>query len=312
MSEFEKCFYHSPHLLLEGALGERLKREYGIRFDRHIDMGALAESTYSRNALIEIWTGYAKTAKKYHLPFLATTPTRRTNKVRIQKSGFRNSIIHSNTALLKEIKNSFSGEMYIGALVGCYGDAYTGEHCLNRSESLTFHSWEAELFAKENIDFFVAGLMPNAQEALGMAQAISYVDIPYMISFTLNRNGCLSDGTRLNDAIEYIDNNVSKKPLCYMTNCVHPLAVMEALSHDFNQTDTVRTRFCGIQANASPLSFTELDGSTILHSASPQALARDMKALSEKQNMKIVGGCCGTDGSHIEEIAKFFACPAIS
>jgi methionine synthase I (cobalamin-dependent) len=91
-----------------------------------------------------------------------------------------------------------------------------------------------------------------------------------------------------------------------MTNCIHPLVVIEALAHDFNQSDTVRTRFQGIQANTSTLSFSELDGSEILYSTPPQILAQDMKALSENHYMKIVGGCCGTDGRHIEEIAKVF------
>lgn len=54
----------------------------------------------------------------------------------------------------------------------------------------------------------MAGLMPNAEETLGLAQAISHVEIPYIISFTIRRDGCLPDGTKLNDAIEYIDNNV--------------------------------------------------------------------------------------------------------
>lgn len=269
-------------------------------------MGGLVETPSSRRALTKLWSGYAETAKKYDLPFLATTPTRRTNQDRIRKSAFRDRIIHSNTACLKEIKENFSGEMYIGALVGCFGDAYTGEGCLNRTDALAFHSWEVELFAKEGIDFFMAGLMPNAEETLGLAQAISHVEIPYIISFTIRRDGCLPDGTKLNDAIEYIDNNVGKKPLCYMTNCIHPLVVIEALARDFNQSDTVRTRFQGIQANTSTLSFSELDGSEILYSTPPQILAQDMKALSENHYMKIVGGCCGTDGRHIEEIAKVF------
>jgi len=54
------------------------------------------------------------------------------------------------------------------------------------------------------------------------------------------------------------------------------------------------------------LSFSKLDGSEILYSTSPLILARDMQALSEKHYMKILGGCCGTDGHHMEEIAKVF------
>lgn len=308
MTSFEKCFYHSPHLLLEGALGERLKREYGIQFDQHIDMGGFAEAASSRRALTELWTEYAEIAKKYGLPFLATTPTRRTNRERVQRSSYNNTIIHSNTALLAGIKEHFDGEMYVGALVGCYGEAYTGEGCLNRKDSCSFHSWEMELFAKENIDFIMAGLMPDVEETLGMADSISNVNIPYIISFTMNRNGCLSDGTRLNDAIAKIDSSVRKKPICYMTNCVHPQVVMEALSKDFNRTDIVRTRFLGIQANTSTLPYFELDGSVELKTTSPQMLAQDIKLLSDRHNMKIVGGCCGTDYRHIEEMAKLFSC----
>ncbi len=31
--DFETCFRQSRYLLLEGALGERLKREYGLKID---------------------------------------------------------------------------------------------------------------------------------------------------------------------------------------------------------------------------------------------------------------------------------------
>lgn len=85
--------------------------------------------------------------------------------------------------------------------------------------------------------------MPVLSEAIGMAVAMSDTDIPYIISFTIQRNGKLIDGHTINDAIYYIDNHVSNKPVCYMTNCVHPDIVYEALSHKFNQTQMVKIAF---------------------------------------------------------------------
>ena len=86
-------------------------------------------------------------------------------------------------------------------------------------------------------------------EATGMARAMSDTGIPYIISFTIQKDGKLIDGHTIDYAIRFIDDNVSRKPVCYMTNCVHPCIVYEALAHNFNQTEVVRTRFIGIQAN---------------------------------------------------------------
>lgn len=82
----EECFAHQRSILMEGALGERLKREYHLPPD---DMVALARHIYhplGRAALRELWLGYAGIAKKYGLPFLATTPTRRANRERVARA----------------------------------------------------------------------------------------------------------------------------------------------------------------------------------------------------------------------------------
>ena len=54
-----------------------------------------------------------------------------------------------------------------------------------------------------------------------------------------------------------------------MTNCVHPTILYEALSQPFNRNEFVYTRFSGIQSNASPLSYEELDGAKDLKTSAP-------------------------------------------
>ena len=73
---------------MEGALGERLKREFCVTFDEDVAMAGLVYRQRSRSALKKLWNGYLDIAKESDLPFIATTPTRRANKERIERSAF--------------------------------------------------------------------------------------------------------------------------------------------------------------------------------------------------------------------------------
>lgn len=77
----------------------------------------------------------------------------------------------------------------------------------------------------------------------------------------IREDGKLLDNTTIHDAIQLIDLYTTRNPVCYMTNCVHPIIVYKALSQSFNSTELVHNRFKGIQANASAISPEKLDNS---------------------------------------------------
>ncbi|MDQ7094330.1 homocysteine S-methyltransferase family protein [Desulfosporosinus sp. PR] len=300
---FVSCYKRSSIILMEGALGERLKREYNMPFN---DIVALADIIYrkgGKEALAELWNQYIDIAQKYNLPFIATTPTRRANKERVFRAGFSETIVLDNVSLLKQLRDTSDHEIYIGGLMGCKGDAYKATEILQVDEAQEFHSWQADLFMKAGVDFLFAGIMPSLSEAIGMAKAMEQTVLPYIISFMLGDNGKLPDGTTINDAILQIDNSVNQKPVCYMTNCIHPTILFKALSYDFNKTPLVKSRFHGIQANTSALSPEELDNSAELICSNPIELAWAVSKLRELISLKIAGGCCGTDNTHIDQIA---------
>lgn len=301
---FKDCIENNNSILMEGALGERLKREYKLNFDEAVVMAGLVYSKEGRTALEEIWKEYLTITERFNLPFLATTPTRRVNRDRVGNSRYSQCIVKDNVEFLQNIQKMSRVPMFAGGLLGCKGDAYTGEGALDVEESKRFHKWEVELFAQSGIDFLFAGIIPTVLEAAGIALAIQEFHIPYIISFTIQKDGCLIDGTRIYDAITYIDNLTEYPPVGYMTNCVHPRIVYQALEQTFNDNDVVHKRFFGIQANTSPLSYAELDHSVDLKSSDPVELADEMIKLRELSPFKIFGGCCGTDGRHMEEIAK--------
>lgn len=304
---FTDCMNQNKTILMEGALGERLKREYGLTFDEDVVMAALVYQEDGRMALTNIWNEYIDIAKKYGLPFIATTPTRRVNRERVEDSDYSEKIIEDNISLLREVQKASGIEMYVGGMMGNKGDAYTGKGALDEEEAYEFHKWEAERFVEAKADFLYAAIMPTLPEATGMARAMESTGLPYIISFTIQADGRLIDGTTISDAITYIDKVTERNPVYYMTNCVHPSIVRKALCQPFNQNNTVKTRFLGIQANTSPLSYAELDGSKDLKCSEPEDFAIEVMKLCDISNMKILGGCCGTDNRHMECMAKAVA-----
>jgi len=54
----EDWFGSGQPILMEGALAERLKREYGLVFDEFVAMVGLIYSTKGREALHHLWSEY--------------------------------------------------------------------------------------------------------------------------------------------------------------------------------------------------------------------------------------------------------------
>ena len=196
----------------------------------------------------------------------------------------------------------YNCDTFIGGMMGCRGDAYSGTEGMGTKEAVQYHMWQMEMFDPQSVDFFFAGIMPTLPEAIGMAQVMQTAGLPYIISLMINRSGQLPDGTTIHNAICAIDAATQRRPLCYMTNCVHPTILKEALAQPVNQTQLIKTRFCGIQANASALSAKQLDNSEHLQTTDAKQLAKDFALLHSAFPLKIYGGCCGTDDTHIAEM----------
>jgi homocysteine S-methyltransferase len=63
------------------------------------------------------------------------------------------------------------------------------------------------------VDFLYAPTFPAVEEALGAAIAMGETGLPYVISFVLERDGRVLDGTPLHTAIERIDATAAPAPL---------------------------------------------------------------------------------------------------
>lgn len=187
--------------------------------------------------------------------------------------------------------------------MGCRGDCYLPEQTLTEDEAARFHAAQARELAAAGCDLLFASTLPAIPEAAGMARAMAAAGAPYLVSFVVTARGELLDGTPLPEAIARIDRTARPAPAAYLANCVHTSVVAAALERS-------GARLAGLQANTSPKSPAELEGSAELHTEDPERFAGGMMDLRRRFGLRILGGCCGTDGSHIRALAARLRCEA--
>jgi homocysteine S-methyltransferase len=86
-----------------------------------------------------------------------------------------------------------------------------------------------------------------------------------------------------------------------MINCAHPRHFQQSLAPDGKWLSRIR----GIKANASHKSHAELNEATELDAGNPIELGSYYRTLKNQfGQLNVLGGCCGTDHRHIEEICK--------
>ena len=72
--DFKELIRQKGKFLMEGALGERLKRDYHLQPDERTARAGFVYTGAGRAALRALWKEYAAIAGKYRLPFFAMTP----------------------------------------------------------------------------------------------------------------------------------------------------------------------------------------------------------------------------------------------
>ncbi len=307
--DFKQAIAHYPVILAEGAVIERLRRNPAVRLDRYIVHAGLVYDRHGQTALRQIYRQYLDIGRLSGLPLLTCAPTGRANSARLRQAGYddqtdvNGDCVRFLTSVRAEY-GAYAGQVFVGGLMSCQGDAYKPAEALPAGEATVFHRPQARALAAAGVDFLLAATLPAASEALGLAWAMAECGTPYALSFVLRPNGTLLDGTPLHQAIAMIDAAVNPAPLFYMANCVHPTVFESAFAAAISQSPAVARRVIGLQANTSTKSPEELDRLGSLDGAKPEPFANAMVGLNHWFGTKILGGCCGTDNRHIAAIAQ--------
>ena len=188
----------------------------------------------------------------------------------------------------------------LNGAIGPRGDGYKAGR-MEAAEAEDYHSFQVNTFAGTEADMVSAITMNTVNEAIGIARAAKAADMPCVVSFTVETDGRLVDGTSLRGAVEATEEATGGSPAYYMINCAHPSHFEQALKRGEAWIERVR----GIRANASAKSHEELDNSTELDAGDPADLGRRYRQLTAAfPSMRVLGGCCGTDHRHIHIISE--------
>jgi S-methylmethionine-dependent homocysteine/selenocysteine methylase len=190
--------------------------------------------------------------------------------------------------------------MVISGCIGPRGDGYTPENLMSADEAQQYHTPQIETFRDTQADLVSAITINYVEEAIGITRAAMQAGMPVVISFTVETDGRLPTGQTLQSAIETVEGATQNAPAYYMINCAHPTHFADALAGGEAWTKRIR----GLRANASKKSHAELEESTELDAGNPQELGASYRELrSLLPNLTVLGGCCGTDHRHVDQIA---------
>ncbi|TXR47609.1 homocysteine S-methyltransferase family protein [Phyllobacterium endophyticum] len=260
-----------------------------------------------RQRLKDYYVRYLEIARRHNAGFILDTPTWRANADWGAKLGYDAGALRKvnmdAAGLLLELRQEFETDAtpcVISGAVGPRGDGYKAGN-MNAEEAETYHGAQVESFAETEADMVAAFTLTNYSEAIGIARAAITYAMPCAISFTVETDGKLVTGLSLGDAINRVDDATGGSPAYYMINCAHPSHFAGVLDKGEAWLERVR----GIRANASAKSHAELDDSTVLDAGDPADLGRWYKGLTGSfPQMRVLGGCCGTDHRHIAAICE--------
>jgi homocysteine S-methyltransferase len=285
--------------MTDGGLETCLLFHEGIELPCFAAFPLLADAA-GRAALRRYFETFLDLAAELGRPFVLDTPTWRANPDWGRQLGYdTDGLASANGAAVTFARELAEGrsDVTINGVLGPRGDGYVVDRQMGGDEAAEYHAWQIGVLREAGADRVTALTLAYPDEAIGVVRAAADVGLPAVVSFTVETDGRLPDGTTVSDAIGQVDQATGCAADYFMINCAHPTHIAAGID-GASSLD----RIGGLRVNASTLSHAELDEAETLDEGDPVALARDNAALRERlPSIRLLGGCCGTDHRHVAE-----------
>ncbi len=265
----------------------------------------LLDSEEGKAAIDRYYASYLDLAERTGAGFVLDTPTWRANRDWGKRLGYDDdALVEVNRRAVDYIKGLADARpaltTVLNGVVGPRGDGYVVGDLMTAQEAADYHSLQARAFASAGAQMMTAVTMTYAGEAIGITDAASAEGLPVAISFTVETDGRLPSGQELGEAVTEVDEATDGAPAYFMVNCAHPTHFAGVLEEGGSWVERVK----GVRANASTMSHAELNDAEELDRGDVPGLARHYAELRRiLPDMRVAGGCCGTDAAHISAIA---------
>lgn len=259
-------------------------------------------------ALCRYFRTYAELAARFGTGLILESATWRSSHDWGARLGYSSrDLAHANRRaiqILQDLREEYDtghAPVLISGCIGPRGDGYVPGSVMSAGEAETYHWEQIDTFAASTADMVTAITMNYVEEAVGIAMAAQKAGIPAAISFTVETDGNLPTGQTLKSAIEQVEQATAGYPAYYMINCAHPTHFEHVIAEGGEWLERLR----GVRANASHRSHAELNGATDLDIGNPVELGIQYARLKRRlPHLNVLGGCCGTDHRHLEQIAR--------
>ena len=276
--------------------------ETDLLFNRGIDLPDFAsflllDDADGTLALRRYYGEYVAIAAAADAGLLLETPTWRANPDWGSRLGYDRAALHRVNRVAVELvrasaTSSGLSSVLVSGIVGPRGDGYIAAGA-NAEAAAEYHAAQVDSLTDAGVDLVHAMTMTEPAEAIGVVLAARAAGVPVSVSFTVETDGRLPDGSTLAAAVNQLENVAPAD--WYGVNCAHPTHVLPALD---GGPWTERLRF--LRPNASTMSHDELDEMEELDSGDIDLLvASATTARQQAPQIAVIGGCCGTDSRHV-------------
>ncbi len=276
--------------------------ETDLIFNHGVDLPEFASFPLVHDAdgaalLGRYYAGYAAVAAAAGAGLLLETATWRANPDWGRVLGYDAAALdRTNRAAVAVVRAALDAagarEGLASGCVGPRGDGYLAGG-VDPDEAAEYHAPQVRSLAEGGADLVHAMTMTGPAEAIGVVRAARDADLPVAVSFTVETDGRLPDGSTLAEAITATE--AAAPADYYGVNCAHPAHVQAGLDGGAWQD-----RLTFFRPNASTLSHAELDVMEDLDAGDlPFLVSRTQHLREHLPAIAVLGGCCGTDVRHV-------------
>ena len=275
---------------MPGGMGTELQRR-GYQTSLPLWSATANEDAY--DLVVEIHSDYLKAGAD-----ICVTNTFRTTPRAYDKAGRKEDARAAMAASVKaarDAQKSVERPTFVAGSFTTLEDCYEPDLVPSEKELREEHFELATWLKEENVDFLLPETINSLQEGEIMAQAASATGLPFFISFVVEENGCLLDGTPLGEAIEKTD---YAGRFGVSLNCRAIDVMDKAYDYLMNNYDGLK----GVYPNGIGHPHDDLGW---VFEENKDSIERFVQYINQlhAQGAQIIGGCCGTTPAYIEALS---------